>query len=315
MDIELRPLRLAEILDRTFQLYQARFVLFLGIASIATVVELLWNLISVVITRWMMSHHVSVTARQWVGGVSMIPGWLFLFAAAALCLAASNRAVAALYDGRSTSISGAFGESRPIWFRCIWLNTLTFFVAWGAVILVLLAGFTAVFLAARAKTLTQANIVTTVYGAIGLLVLLALPLCVWLTLRYSLAIPACVEERLGALRSLKRSVFLSSQSKLRILILLLIVVAAQSILTTALMVPVFAFFVHSRGQTSTGIIIYTLAASALSSALTKPVYAIGLTLFYYDERVRKEGFDIERALDRSMAQVSMPGVAATGSAS
>jgi len=28
-------------------------------------------------------------------------------------------------------------------------------------------------------------------------------------------------------------------------------------------------------------------------AFTKPVYAIALTLFYFDQRIRKEGFDIE----------------------
>ena len=31
----------------------------------------------------------------------------------------------------------------------------------------------------------------------------------------------------------------------------------------------------------------------LSNALIGPIYAIGLTLFYYDQRIRKEGFDIE----------------------
>ncbi len=46
MDIELRPLRLAEILDRIFQLYRARFALFLGIAGVSTILELLWNLIN-----------------------------------------------------------------------------------------------------------------------------------------------------------------------------------------------------------------------------------------------------------------------------
>ena len=58
MDIELRPLRLAEILDRIFQLYRARFVLFLGIAGVSTIVELLWSLINLAEIRWMTRHHV-----------------------------------------------------------------------------------------------------------------------------------------------------------------------------------------------------------------------------------------------------------------
>jgi hypothetical protein len=59
---------------------------------------------------------------------------------------------------------------------------------------------------------------------------------------------------------------------------------------------------------------YTLAVTALSSALIKPIYSIGLTLFYYDARVRKEGFDLERMLERSSMETSNDGVAPTGSA-
>ena len=51
---------------------------------------------------------------------------------------------------------------------------------------------------------------------------------------------------------------------------------------------------------------YTVAVSALSSALIKPIYSIGLTLFYYDARVRKEGFDLERMLERSSMDSLQP---------
>ena len=105
MDIELRPLRLAEILDRIFQLYRARFTLFLGIAGVSTILELLWNVLQMAEVRWLIKHHL---ARQWASTVSTIPAWAVLFAAAALCLAATNRAVAAIYDGEPTSIVKAF---------------------------------------------------------------------------------------------------------------------------------------------------------------------------------------------------------------
>ncbi len=311
MDIELRPLRLAEILDRIFQLYRARFALFLGIAGVSTILELLWNLINMAELRWMTGHHL---ARQWTTTVSSIPAWAILFAAAALCLAATNRAVAAIYDGEPTSIVKAFAALRRGWLRYVWVNTLAFFIAWGSIIAVVLVAVMATLIARRASTLGQANAVTLVYGATGLLVLFALPLCLWLTIRYSLAIPACIEEKLGTLRSLKRSVFLSQDTKGRILVLLLIVMAAQGTIVSAFMTPVFVFMVRARGQASPGITAYTLAVTALSSALIKPIYSIGLTLFYYDARVRKEGFDLERMLERSSIDASNQGVASTGSA-
>ena len=106
MDIELRPLRLAEILDRIFQLYRARFALFLGIAGISTILELLWNLINMAEVRWMIRHQL---ARQWATTVSTIPAWAILFATAALCLAATNRAVAAIYDGARRTEAARIG--------------------------------------------------------------------------------------------------------------------------------------------------------------------------------------------------------------
>jgi hypothetical protein len=311
VDIELRPLRLAEILDRIFQLYRARFALFLGIAGVSTILELLWNLIQMAEVRWMTRHHL---ARQWASTVSTIPAWAILFAAAALCLAATNRAVAAIYDGEPTSIVKAFAALRRGWLRYVWVNTLAFFVAWGSIIVVVLVAVMATLIATRASTRGQANAITLVYGATGLLVLFALPLCLWLTLRYSLAVPACIEEKLGALRSLKRSIFLTQDTKGRILVLLLIVMAAQGTVVSSFMTPVFVIMVRSRGQASPGMTAYTLAVSALSSALIKPIYSIGLTLFYYDARVRKEGFDIERMLERSSMDASNQGVASTGSA-
>jgi hypothetical protein len=311
VDIELRPLRLAEILDRIFQLYRARFALFLGIAGVSTILELLWNLIQMAEVRWMARHHL---AQQWATTVSTVPAWAILFAAAALCLAATNRAVAAIYDGEPTSIAKAFAALRRGWLRYVWVNTVAFFVAWGSIMAVVVVAVMATLIARRASTLGQANTITLVYGATGLLVMFALPLCLWLTLRYSLATPACIEERLGALRSLKRSVFLTQDTKGRILVLLLIVIAAQGTIVSAFMTPIFVFMVRTRGQASPGMTAYTVAVSALSSALIKPIYSIGLTLFYYDARVRKEGFDLVRMLERSSTDASNQGVASTGSA-
>ena len=54
MDIELRPLRLGEILDRIFQLYRVRFALFLRIAGVSTILELRSLKMSVLLTQDMI---------------------------------------------------------------------------------------------------------------------------------------------------------------------------------------------------------------------------------------------------------------------
>jgi hypothetical protein len=44
----------------------------------------------------------------------------------------------------------------------------------------------------------------------------------------------------------------------------------------------------------------------LTNTFVGPIYATGFTLFYYDQRVRKEGYDIERMMLTAGMSPSMP---------
>jgi hypothetical protein len=57
-------------------------------------------------------------------------------------------------------------------------------------------------------------------------------------------------------------------------------------------------------------IFLVYGSSFAVQACIKPVYAIALMLFYYDQRIRNEGFDIEWMMERAGL---MPGVATTPS--
>jgi hypothetical protein len=49
-----------------------------------------------------------------------------------------------------------------------------------------------------------------------------------------------------------------------------------------------------HAQTATIVILFiSYGASFAVQALVRPVYGIALVIFYYDQRIRKEGFDIE----------------------
>ena len=298
MNVELRPLGLGEILDRTFQLYRARFTLFLGIAAVSTILELLWSALQLGETS-LVSRHPIGPAQQVISTVTIIAGWAVSFGTAAIATAAINRAVLAIYEGMPTSIVAAYSAVRGRWITCVWVNILAFFIAWSPVILVALGAVLAVVLARSAKSLLQANMVTIVYGFGGLAAIIAFPLCVWLTLRYSLAIPACIQEGIGTLHSLKRSIRLSQDSRGRIFMLFLVVGVAWSIVLTVLMSPTFVMVAKNKGHIATGLTIYTLCVSFLCGTLLKPLFGIGLTLFYYDARIRKEGYDLEWMLEHS----------------
>jgi hypothetical protein len=126
-------------------------------------------------------------------------------------------------------------------------------------------------------------------------------------LRLSLAFPTCVVEQIGAIAALKRSVSLSRGTKGRIFLLYLLGTVLNYLLTLAFTSPAFIVIVLMTGagnpkyaQTAgTVLIIIVYGAAFAVQALTKPVYGIALMLFYYDQRIRQEGFDIELLMQRA----------------
>jgi hypothetical protein len=159
-----------------------------------------------------------------------------------------------------------------------------------------------------------------VFGAMVVYVLLAL-------IRVSLAFPACVVEKIGPWTAIRRSNSLSEGTRGRIVLLYLLGAALSWILSLAITIPltlVAALIPTSnnpeRVQTA-GMILMALiyAASFAMQALIRPVYGIALMLFYYDQRIRKEGLDIEWMMQRAGlvdvlggAQANAPGAIAAG---
>ena len=58
--------------------------------------------------------------------------------------------------------------------------------------------------------------------------------------------------------------------------------------------PIIALAVKHPGHAlPVGWLMVQQIGAFLSSTFIGPIYSIGLTLFYYDQRIRKEGLDIE----------------------
>jgi hypothetical protein len=74
--------------------------------------------------------------------------------------------------------------------------------------------------------------------------------------------------------------------------------------------PFALLILHSRSAEHILVQVIALLVAFLSSSLIGPVAAIALCLFYIDERVRKEAFDIEFLMNKTSAGTG----AATGDA-
>ena len=308
METNLRPLTLGEILDRTAQLYRSNFWLFAGISAVYAGVLLVLGLMQTGLQEVLRMEHLTdrlMGLNLAAAGVE----WLFIFLFGGIAVAANNRAVAWVHLGEPATIRGAYASILPRFGRYIWLMTIMAFVIWLPLVLTYGGYFATLFLYVKRRSgmpsshATSATIASSspqaalllvgVTLAFGALLLVGLAYAVLMGLRYSLAVAACVVEDLKARQGLRRSVELSKGARGRIFVLGLLVFVIQFglVAITQMFFVVVAFQQH--GQLPVGLRVLQQVIGFVTNTFIGPMYATGLTLFYYDQRVRKEGFDIE----------------------
>ena len=219
MNTQLRPMTLGEILDRTAELYRTHFLLFAGISSIFAVIMLAVQLLylrSLVLLGYpnLMAHW------QWgTASVAMVEALVVLMLAG-LSIAANNRAVAWVYLDKPATIRAAAKSVLPRLRTYLWLMTITAFRAWApfAALYVAFIGIAFTILPhdfmtnpAAMQNAAHQDPTAVVTAGIGMLILmpffaLAIVYGIWMTIRYSLAVPACVVEELPAASAIKRSI-------------------------------------------------------------------------------------------------------------
>jgi hypothetical protein len=121
----------------------------------------------------------------------------------------------------------------------------------------------------------------------------------WIGACIAFAVPAAALEEISAWKSLRRSWKLTKGSRGRIF------VAWLMVFTCALILEVLAAFLiwwittliyAGRYYSGFNRQVYAVIAQcffAVIAAVVGPLYPIAVTLFYYDQRSRQEGFDVE----------------------
>jgi len=299
MESNLRPRTLGEILDRTAHLYRTHFLLFAGIFAVYAGVSLALNLLHIGLVALLHGPE----ALRWVnlgaGGLELLVAFL-LFGAAS---AAISRAVAWVHLGEPASIRGAYQSILPQLGRYLWLMAITAFRVWLPLVL-LYGGFLGVLAyyggfknAGAQSAVANPQVATTILAASATFSLLLIPVGIYtvlMSLRYSLAVPACVVESLKARPSIRRSIALAKGSWGRIFLLALLVgILKLGVVSFTQIFVLVAAFKHP-GQ-PLGPVTQSLSQviTFFTTSFLGPIWATGITLFYYDQRVRKEGYDIE----------------------
>lgn len=298
---ELRPLSVGEILDRTFTLYRRRFWLYVGLSSVTAAVATVSQFvqISLGLTGRAPQANASDPAAMMRLGLTTIGVFLVVLLvqllAYSITQAASVSAVEASYLGQETSIGAAFETVKGRWYRYV---LVAFWQGWSILWPMLAVIVPASILAGVIAAAGGGKGGAAVGLALGFL--LMIPAFVWGFINYlrnSLGIVACVSERLTVRQSMKRSKFLVADFKVRAFLIYLIMFVLAMAAGTVQLIPNL-FLMTAHGPIRVGVEITALLITFMSSALVQPVGAVAFVLFYIDQRVRKEGFDVEMLLSR-----------------
>jgi hypothetical protein len=256
MSTDLRPLSTGELLDKAFSIYRSHFLLFAGIAAVANIFPLLLQVF--------LGLTGTTTDPVLAGGVpilALLIGLLGALVASAVAQGATVYGVSATYLGSTISIGDSFRKVKG---------------KIGRIILI--------------------NFAVGILVGIGLVLLVA-PGLIWLTM-YALAIPAAVLEDLSPNDSLSRSRALSEGSRLRILAVYVLVYILQFGMAWVFgMIEQIAFRVqpnHAAGLTIS--YLFQIVSQFGVNTLVFPLLTVATVLVYYDQRVRKEAFDLEHMM-------------------
>ena len=307
MNNQLRPMTLGEILDRTAELYRNHFMLFAGTSAIFAGTMLLIAMLHLGSLTLIGYPHIPAHL-EWAYAVSLGIEVLAVALVAGLAIAAFNRVVAWIYMGEAATVRAAAGSVFSRVGRYLWLMTVTMFRAWSPLFIVYVALFAILFAmlpagflfnpqaAHHPANINPSNALEMLASMLilGPLFLLAFGYGVFMWLRYSLAMPACVVEGLTSKRAIRRSIELSQGSRGRIFVLWLLVYVVRLLLGILLGFPLLILGLKQPGHAlPLGWLVVSQIAGFFTNTLIGPIYSTGLTLFYYDLRIRKEGFDIE----------------------
>jgi hypothetical protein len=310
-DQHLRPLTLGEILDRTVHLYRQNFLLFAGVAalpialSIGLVVPAVAILAIPGIPRTSGLHSVFVPGLAFaVFLLAAIPVYLiaYVYSTAGLTAAAISA-----QRGQKLTIRGALAQVHRRFFTYLW-----FLVLQIAFVLLVPGAIAAAVIGALVYAMSLSGASIAADFALGFLAFLvgaaAVFAIVWLAMCCALGMAVCVAEMKPAWESLARAWHLSKGTRGRIFVLFLLVLVLSMVVSMAgymlsLMIAMAAAVLgKGAGFAAAAAVIAGLLyglANICGQIVLAPVSWIALVLFYYDQRVRKEGFDIEWMMEQA----------------
>ena len=303
--LDLRPLSLGEILDRTFTLYRRNFLLFVGIVGLPYLLMLAMELVQTFLlfpgdlpmgeTPGPQQPPFSTPTTTTIASTVVFYLAFIVVAILVYLLAqgASVFAVSELYLGHATTIRKSFQRMRGRMLR-LFASVFLYFLLLAACFTVAMVPFFLIVGAAAAFGGNGAIFA----GILGILLFFAAIFgSVYLVCRFILVIPATLLEDAGPVTALRRSFALTKDNAGRAFLILLISVAITGAAAGILMIPPYIGMLISLMNHNFGMMrIWTAlfqVGSFIGQAVAGPILIIATAVFYFDLRVRKEALDLQ----------------------
>lgn len=302
MQAALRPMNPGEILDRTFAIYRKNFLLFGGIAVLPAAVMLGLRLFDIAWVRTdrlagVMDPESQITWGWFVGY------WYYHFSGFlwALMRPAFVGAVSRNVFNENNSILGSVRFIGARWRTYSWLaflKMLAQLIAPEALAFGLFLG--CAFLSVRLGYFEGGDAIAALMLSLSALVLVGF---FWIGACLGLAIPAAALEEMRAWKAIRRSWLLTRGTRWRIFVAWLMAIICASVLDVlaallAWWIAALLYTGHMKDgfdQQVYNFVDYCLYA--VIGTIVGPLYPVAVTLFYYDQRARKEGYDVELMMD------------------
>jgi len=318
MELALRPMSTSQVLDRTFHIYRNHFVLLAGIGALLPAMLLVMQL--AFIPLGFPPRPTAKTAPEAMAilllGYFCCYGVIYLVGTA-LAGGATVVGVSKLHLGQGVTIGEAYKQVFSRFWRIVGVIVLLGLIVFGSlfvgeviaiIVITFSVGSTAIF-ARGGGAMMGIGVVVAVIWAIAVFVG-AIVAALFFYSKLALAIPACILEQLPVGVALRRSWYLTKGSVLRIMLVNLLTWVLSAVLGLALTVP---------GQ----VLVATLPSKALllglvlqhiggfiAGVVAGPIATTAIALIYYDQRVRKEAFDLQHMMELMGQQAQTQAVTA-----
>jgi hypothetical protein len=283
--LDLRPMDLGEILDRTFRLYRAYFMTFflimLAVQAISFLGTLTWqaSLAPLQPSPGMAPHLPGIGFF-----VAIFLSTVVTFLAAQVGVGTLTTAVSSIYLGEPIGIGEALRRVRPALGRLLGTTLLTSLIIVLGMVACIVPGF-------------------------------------YFLLSYLLVSQVVVIEGLGPSAALRRSselmrkksdkgFFRNNIMKASVILIVVFVLAAAAGAIVSIPFVIAQVFTHDHSHPPSLLGPLSLLQRILTmivQAGVSPIGTIAMILFYYDIRIRKEGFDLQ-VLASSMGVEPVPPV-------